>query len=99
MYAKLLGLLLQHWFLLIRCWHEPHRSLLKAAKAVRRHVVLLAAAFEGDLAFSTAIGRIQKVAQAGARLNSRSDAPNTSQMLFAGCSQWSSKPPRKRKLK
>jgi hypothetical protein len=98
-YAKLISLLLQHWLLIISCWHEPHRSLVKAAKSVRRHVALLSAALDGDLELSTAIRRIQKVAQAGAQLNSRQEAPNTSQMLFTGCSQWSSNSPRRRTLK
>jgi hypothetical protein len=96
-YAKLLGLLLQHWLLIISCWQEPHRSLVKAAKAVRGQVALLSAALDGDLDLSLAIARIQKVAQAGARLNSRQDAPNTSQLLLRGSNQWSSKPLRKRK--
>jgi len=34
-YAKLIGLILQHWMLIIGCWHEPHRSLVKAGKAGR----------------------------------------------------------------
>jgi Transposase DDE domain len=98
-YAKLIGLLIQHWVLIISCWKEPHRSLVKAAKAVRRRAVLLSAALDGDLSLSVAISRIQRVAQSGSRLNPRQDAPNTSQMLITGVSQWSSKPLRKRRLK
>src|SRR5947209_20453325 len=27
LYAKLLGMLVQHWVLLLSCWEDPHRSL------------------------------------------------------------------------
>ena len=30
-YAKLLGQLVQHWIVLVSCWHRPDRSLVKAA--------------------------------------------------------------------
>jgi DDE family transposase len=98
-YAKLIGLLLQQWLLIVSCWHQPHRSLVKAAKAVRQHVVLLSTALTGDLCLLVALRRIQRAAQAGSRLNSRQEAPNTSQMLMTGHNQWSSKPLRTRRLK
>jgi hypothetical protein len=99
LYAKLLGLLLQHWVLLLGCWQQPHRSLVKAAKVVREHVVLLAAVLAGDLSWQVALRRTSTVMQAGSRLNTRRDAPNTSQLLLSRCNQWGSKPLRKRRLK
>ena len=36
-YAKLLLTLVQHWLLLLGCWHQENRSLVKAAKALRKH--------------------------------------------------------------
>ena len=36
-YAKLLLALIQHWFLLLGCWHLPRRSLVKAAQTLRKH--------------------------------------------------------------
>jgi hypothetical protein len=53
----------------------------------------------GDLCLLVALRRIQRAAQAGSRLNSRQEAPNTSQMLMTGHNQWSSKPLRTRRLK
>lgn len=35
LYAKLIGLLVQHWLLLAGCWADANRSLVKAAKVVR----------------------------------------------------------------
>ena len=36
-YAKLLLALIQHWLLLLGCWQNENRSLVKAAKALRKH--------------------------------------------------------------
>jgi len=41
-YAKLLVVLLQHWFLQATCWSIPDRSLAKATLALRKFVVPLA---------------------------------------------------------
>lgn len=43
-YAKLLLALIQHWLLLLGCWHQPHRSLVKASHALRKHAFHLLAA-------------------------------------------------------
>ena len=43
-YAKLLLALIQHWLLLLGCWHQPQRSLVKAAHALRKHAFHLLAA-------------------------------------------------------
>ena len=43
-YAKLLLALVQHWFLLLGCWQQENRSLVKAAKALRKHAFLILAA-------------------------------------------------------
>ncbi len=32
-YAKLIGLLIEHWMLLLGCWHDPRRSIFKAQPA------------------------------------------------------------------
>jgi len=36
-YAKLLLALIQHWLLLLGCWEEADRSLVKATKVLRKH--------------------------------------------------------------
>lgn len=95
-YAKLIAMLLQHWLLVVGCWQEPHRSLVKAAKAVRSHATTLAMALVGDLPVRQALRRIVRVVQQECRLNTRRDAPNTSQQLFDGL-KWSDKPLKKRK--
>lgn len=96
-FAKLIGLLIQHWLLLISCWQDPHRSLPKAAKVVRQHVVLLSAALMGEIDWGPVLQRIQRVAQVGSRLNMRRRVPNTSQQLQTGWPVWSDQPLRHRR--
>jgi Transposase DDE domain len=35
-YAKMIAMVIQHWLLQWGCWHDPHRSLVKAAEIVRQ---------------------------------------------------------------
>lgn len=97
-YAKLIAMLLQHWLLIVGCWQEPHRSLIKAAKAVRSHAVTLALALVGEMSLHKALVRIVKAVEREARLEKRRDAPSTTQLLLDGL-KWSDKPLRKRKLR
>lgn len=84
LFAKLIGLLIQHWLLLVSCWQDPHRSLVKAAKAVRSHAILLAYALAEAISLPFVLQQIQQAAQHGSRLNSRKKRPNTSQLVLAG---------------
>lgn len=43
-YAKLIAMVIQHWTLLLGCWHRPDRSLVHAATVVRRFGLTLALA-------------------------------------------------------
>ena len=92
--AKLLGFLLQHWMLVVSCWHDPHRSLVKAARAFRRQIALLSTALTGAWDLEEAVTRIVKVVGACAQVTRRADAPATSQLLVAGTNRWSQAPPR-----
>src|SRR5260370_6967763 len=35
LYAKLIGVLLQHWLIVLFAWHDPQRSLVKLAQVCR----------------------------------------------------------------
>lgn len=37
LYAKLLIIIIQHWFLVVGCWEESDRSLVKACLVLRKH--------------------------------------------------------------
>lgn len=85
LYAKLIGRIVQHWLLLTGAWVNPARSLVKAAKTIRRHAMQVACAVAcGD--FQRLIEVCQMIASClatGCRLNTRKKEPNTYQLLLA----------------
>lgn len=40
-YAKLLGMLVVHWVVLVSCWQDPQRSLPKVTHLVQSHACAL----------------------------------------------------------
>jgi hypothetical protein len=81
-YAKLLAMLIQHWFFVVSCWAYPERSLVKAAQTVRKHALHLASAFQSLKRLTAAILTIQRCLMAGCRMNRRKKHPNTYQLLL-----------------
>lgn len=83
-YAKLLGLLIQHWVLVTSLWTSPDRSAWKAAQTLRKHALHVASAFVAGLAaLSAALKIVQRTLAAGCRLNKRKKVPSTFQLLLA----------------
>jgi hypothetical protein len=79
-YAKLLGLLLQHWLLLLTCWQDPHRSWITVSEIVRDQTVVLAHGFGGRLSLRQAL---HLMCEAIVQAAGRSDRPSTSRLLLA----------------
>ena len=84
-YAKIIGLIIQHWVLLTRLWHYPDKSLVKAAQIVRKQAVLIATAISPmkPFALSEALKIIQVCLKNGCRMNTKKKTPNTYQLLMA----------------
>lgn len=82
-FAKLLGLVVQHWLLLLGCWRHSDRSVRKAAQRVRRLVVLVAVKLADRDWLLVALEVIQGLLAASVteRLNPRRKRPNTCQLL------------------
>lgn len=80
-YAKLLGLLVQHWLFLVSCWQYPNRSLVKASQTVARQGLALAASFADPTALSGVIAVLARCLGAGCRMNRRKKRPHTYQLL------------------
>lgn len=82
-YAKLIGLLIQHWLLLLSCWEDPHRSWITISEVVRDQVVVLAHGFSGRLPPGRAVRLVcLMVAQAGGcSIPARTHRPSTSRLL------------------
>ena len=84
-YAKIIGLIIQHWVLLTRLWCYPDKSLVKAAQIIRKQAVLIAAAISAMTPITLAEGLkiIQACLDRGCRMNTKKKIPNTYQLLMA----------------
>src|SRR5262249_14205435 len=80
-YAKLLGLLIQHWMTILGCWQDPGRSLRKAQQVTQLAASALGFALVVEMPLSGAIQRITAAMGKGCRINSRRKKPNTSQLV------------------
>jgi Transposase DDE domain len=80
-YAKLLGALIQQWCLR-PAWPRPDRSLVGAARTVRRFALLLALAYADRLPWPTVLPLLEEVLARAGRLNPRRARPNTYQLLL-----------------
>lgn len=80
-YAKLMGLILQHWLTIRGCWCRPHRSLVKASMAVQILAPCFVLALTGLFPLA-ALFQINCQMMQRASLNPRAQRPNTSQLLM-----------------
>ena len=82
-YAKLLALVVQHWVLLTGSWARPDRSLVTAARTVRRYAFALAAALADPGHLARTLAQVARSLAAGCRVARRRQAPGTAQQLLA----------------
>jgi hypothetical protein len=80
-YAKLLAMVVQHWLFLVNLWAHPDRSLMKAAKTIRRRAMELASSFHRRSRLVEVIRSIGHCI-AGCRIDRRKQHPNTYQLLL-----------------
>ncbi len=80
-WAKLIGLILQHWLTIVGCWSDLHRSLVKASHLVKKIAPALVLTMQGPLSREALLHRCCQVMR-GCRLNPRRKHPNTSQHLL-----------------
>jgi len=84
-FAKLLGLLVQHWIFLSSAafWADPYRSLAKAGRTVRQRALALADALDEPALLSGVLKTIAGCLAAGCRVAKRRKEPGTAQQLLA----------------
>jgi hypothetical protein len=80
LYAKLLGMLLQHWLTIVGCWHAPDRSLVKASLAVQLLAPSCALTLDGPVDFCAVLRASQRMMRR-ARLNATNTRPSTARLL------------------
>jgi Transposase DDE domain len=82
-YAKLVALVIQHWILVVTSWHDPERSLVKGAQAVRMHACALAGVCTDAVQLAAVLVQIERCIAAGGGITKRCRHPNTVQRLQA----------------
>jgi hypothetical protein len=84
-YAKLLGLVVQHWVFLsgLAFWANPYRSLVKAARTIRQRALALADALDDPARLSGVLKVIAGCLAVGCRVAKRRKEPGTAQQLLA----------------
>jgi hypothetical protein len=80
-YAKLVGLLIQHWMTILGCWQDPQRSLRKAQQVSQFAASALGFALVGEMPLVLVIERITGAMSKGCRINARRKKPNTYQLV------------------
>ena len=80
-YAKLLGLLIEHWVTLDGCWSDPRRSLFKARQVLQWTVSWLVLAIRGEVAWEVVLARMCSSMGANCWTDRRKHSPSTFQQL------------------
>lgn len=80
-YAKVLGLLIQHWVTVLGCWQDPQRSLRKAQQVTQLAACVLGFALIGEMSLSRVIEQVTGAMSKGCRINPRCKKPNTYQLV------------------
>ena len=81
LYAKLLGVLVQHWLCLTGLWQKPHRSLVKGCQMIKGQAERLASCINDIGALVSLLKELAERFDHGCLLNPRKKKPNTSQRL------------------
>jgi hypothetical protein len=88
LYAKLIGVLLQHWLIVLFAWQDPQRSLVKLAQVVRDTGWTLMEALAGFRSLRWALRLIERRMRSGCHMNTRKQQPNSAQLLEAEAVEW-----------
>jgi hypothetical protein len=81
LYAKLIGVIVQHWMLLSATWDDVQRSLRKAAAILRDWIVLLTAVLDDGKRLTDLLGQLRAAMAKTARVNRRRKHPSSFQLL------------------
>jgi hypothetical protein len=88
LYAKLIGMLLQQWLIVLFAWHDPQRSLVKLAQVVRDTSWLLMDALARHRSVGAALQLIGRRMRSGCQMNKRQKHPNSAQLLEREAVEW-----------
>jgi Transposase DDE domain len=81
-WAKLIGVVVQHWLLLASIWSDPRRSHWKAARVIRQWIVTLTRALGDFDHLSGVLEEMTAAIRAVARQKLQKKRPSSSQLLM-----------------
>lgn len=81
LYAKLIGVIVQHWMLLTATWNDSRRSLRKAAIILRDWVILFSEALDHRQRLCGLLRRMAEALAESARITRRRKHPSLFQLL------------------
>jgi len=81
LYAKLLGLLLEHWVTIEGCWADPRRSLFKARQVLQWTGPWLVLAIHGEVSWEGVLTRMCAAMGSNCWTDRRRHPPSTFQLL------------------
>lgn len=80
-YAKLLGILLQHWILVATAWPQERRSLVKASRALAEMVKEILLVLRDSAALEAALLRLRDLVEKLGGTTNRTKEPSHAQLL------------------
>lgn len=81
-FAKLLGMIVQHWLLLTTVWQLPNVSLMKAASILRGYIPAIAMALPDSRSLRRLLKQLRQLLSHHCRMNPKRKQPNTYQLLL-----------------
>jgi Transposase DDE domain len=88
LYAKLIGILLQHWLIVLFAWQDAERSLVKLTQVIRDGSLSLMEALAGYHSLHAVLLSIARRMRSGCQMNTRKKHPNSAQLLRSGLTAW-----------
>jgi len=82
-YAKLLAMVVQHWFVLLSCWDDPHHSLSSVSEVLREQVPTLVHGLCRRFPLGRAIRLVVQSVRGGCCIVARSTRLSTSYRLLS----------------
>jgi Transposase DDE domain len=82
LYAKLTAMLLHHWLVVLGCWGEEARGMLKLGQLVRDSTLLLITYWEAGVAtWGKVVARLQREVSLHYKINKRQKSPAAHQLV------------------
>lgn len=80
--AKLLGALVQHWFVLLTAWQDLELSLVLVSRAVRSCLALIVLFMRDDLSFEALRDALRRSVSVGCSLDKCRLSPSSAQLMM-----------------